>query len=148
MLNRCVWHTSASLSHPSLITYPPPPLAGQYLLPGLMYAPVSDHEKYASDFTLSRLGLVGESSSIIEALSLIPWGGIKWNEYKNPSWSILHAQRRMINVLLRHGQGVWSIAFPLLFTVTKNNDKDAFYLFFDPVTASVMELFYYSHKAF
>lgn len=43
----------------------------------------------------------------------------------------------------------WSIAVPLLFTVTKNNDKDAFYLFFDPVTASVMELFfYYSRKAF
>lgn len=60
---------------------------------------------------LSSLGLVHELSSIIAAMSLIPWGGIEWDECKNPSWSILHAQKCMINVLLRHDQSVSGIAF-------------------------------------
>lgn len=77
-------HLTRCLIHPSLRTYPkpPPPGTGRYLLPGLMYALVSDHEKYVSDFTLSSLGLVHGPPSIIAATSPIPWGGIKWNEYK------------------------------------------------------------------
>lgn len=128
MLNRCIWHTSASRSQPSLIPYLPP-MAGQYLLPGLMYALVSDHEKYASVFTLWSLGLVHELSSIIAAMSLIPWGGIKRNEYKNPSLSILHAQKRMIYVLPRHGRSVRGIASLLLFSDTKSMTRMRFTYF-------------------
>lgn len=47
----------------------------------------------------------------------------------------------MINVLLRRGRSVWGIAFSIVIHRYQNNDKDAFYLFFDSVTASVMELF-------
>lgn len=62
-------------------------------------------------------------------------------EKKNPSASILHAQEGMINVLLRHDHSVRNIASTIVIHRYQNNDKDAFYLFFDPLTASVIEPF-------
>lgn len=62
-------------------------------------------------------------------------------EKKNPSASILHAQEGMINVLLGHDHSVRNIASTIVIHRYQNNDKDAFYLFFDPLTASVIEPF-------
>lgn len=45
----------------------------------------------------------------------------------------------MINVLLRHDHRVRNIASTIVIHRYQNNDKDAFYLFFDPLTASVIE---------
>lgn len=45
----------------------------------------------------------------------------------------------MINGLLRHDHSVRNIASTIVIHRYQNNDKDAFYLFFDPLTASVME---------
>lgn len=47
----------------------------------------------------------------------------------------------MINVLLRHDHSVRNIAWTVVIHRYQNNDKDAFYLFFDPLTASVIEPF-------
>lgn len=110
--------------HPSLRAHPTP--AGRDLLPGLMYALVSDHEKYVSDFTLSSAGLVHEPPSIIAATSQIPWGSIKWNEYKILPGAFLRAQKHMINVLLKRGLSVLDAASPLLFTVTKTMTRMRF----------------------
>ena len=79
---------------------------------------------------LSSLGLVHELSSIIAAMSPIPWGGIEWDECKILPGAFLHAQKCMINVLLRHDQSVSGIAFsPLLFTVTKTMTRMRFTYF-------------------
>lgn len=127
----CYAHTpNRHVRNPSNLHYSPSPRlppAGWYLLPGLTHALVSDHEKQASDFTLSSLGPLLQPSSI--AASRVPWGGIKWKEYENPFWNILHAQKHMINVLLRHGQSVWGIDVPLLLTVTKTTTRMRFTYF-------------------
>lgn len=47
----------------------------------------------------------------------------------------------MINVLLRHDHSVQNIASTIVIHRYLNNDKDVFYLFFDPLTASVIEPF-------
>lgn len=47
----------------------------------------------------------------------------------------------MINVLLRHDHSVWNIASTIVIPCYQNSDKDAFRLFFDPLTASVIEPF-------
>lgn len=47
----------------------------------------------------------------------------------------------MINVLLRHDHTVRDIASAIVIHRYQNNDKDAFYLFFNPLTASVIEPF-------
>lgn len=47
----------------------------------------------------------------------------------------------MINVLLRHDHSVQNIASTNVIHRYLNNDKDVFYLFFDPLTASVIEPF-------
>lgn len=47
----------------------------------------------------------------------------------------------MINVLLRHDHSVRDIASAIVIHRYQNNDKDAFYLFFNPLAASVIEPF-------
>lgn len=80
ILKICIMQTSASMSHPSLIMHLSPP-AGPFQPPRLMYALhhiTSDRE----EITLLSAGLVFRPPSIIAAMSPIPRGGVKWNEYK------------------------------------------------------------------
>lgn len=128
--------------YPSLISYQSSlPWAVCYLLSGLMYGPVSDREKCTSDF--HALVSYAVSQAVIYYSGCISrLRGAVLSEMNIKSFpSILHAKKHMINVLLRRGHTLRGDAFSAVLQWNQNNGDGAFYLFYDSVITSVMELF-------